>query len=470
MNQVPSPLLPVIPERITVHLGRPSADAPNVTVSFLDYIANVSSSEIYPTWPEAAIRANMLAQISFALNRVYTEYYRSRGYDFDITNSTAYDQYFVPGREIFDNLYELAGELLGSYVARQGSVEPLFTQYCNGTTVTCAGLSQWGTVPLARSGATPYEILQHYYGNDINIIRGAPVGSRGSTAPAVPLRLGSTNNDVLLLQIRLNRIGRNYPAIPKIAVTDGIFSYDTEAAVRAFQEIAGLSADGVVGNATWYTVLRYFNAVKRLNELDSEGLKLTEVTPQYPALLSEGSSGNAVRNLQYYLRYLADFYATIPGVETDGSFGPATREAVLAAQRTFGLAQDGVVGPLTWQRIYNAYLGIVATVPLEYREGAGVPFPGVPLRRGAEGESVALLQRYLSRIAETYSAVPPVNVTGYFGTQTEASVRAFQEYFGVPEPSGAVAAVTWDAITDVFDTLTGSDTLRDGQYPGYPVS
>ena len=141
---------PVIPETITVHLGAPGTSAANVTLPFWNYIANVASSEIYPSWPENALRANIYAQISFALNRIYTEYYRSRGYDFDITNSTAYDQYFVEGRDIFSNINEIVGEIFNSYVVRQGSVEPLFTQYCNGTTVTCPGLSQWGTVELAN--------------------------------------------------------------------------------------------------------------------------------------------------------------------------------------------------------------------------------------------------------------------------------------------------------------------------------
>ena len=154
--------LPYIPETVTVHLGRPNDNAENVTVPFLDYVMNVASSEIYPTWPENAIRANIYAQVSFVLNRIYTQYYRSRGYDFDITNSTAFDQYFVNGREIFENIRQIAGEIFNDYVVRQGSVEPLFTSYCNGTTVTCRGLSQWGTVELANRGLTPYEILQNY--------------------------------------------------------------------------------------------------------------------------------------------------------------------------------------------------------------------------------------------------------------------------------------------------------------------
>ena len=201
--------LPVIPEYITVHLGPPDEPAQNVTLPFMDYIMNVASSEIYPTWPEEAIRANIYAQISFALNRVYTEYYRSRGYDFDITNSTRYDQYFVNGRDIFENIQRITGEIFNDYIRRRGSIEPLFAQYCNGTTVTCNGLSQWGSVELANAGYTPYRILTNYYGSDIDIIRDAPVGGNTSSAPTEPLRLDSADGEVRQLQIRLNRISDN---------------------------------------------------------------------------------------------------------------------------------------------------------------------------------------------------------------------------------------------------------------------
>ena len=154
-------ILPVIPENITVHLGRPTESARNVTVPFADYIKNVASSEIYPTWPENALRANILAQISFTLNRIYTEYYRSRGYDFDITNSTAFDQSFVYGRDIFENISQIVDEIFNEYIRRSGSVEPLFAVYCDGINVQCNGVSQWGSVELANQGLTPYEILQY---------------------------------------------------------------------------------------------------------------------------------------------------------------------------------------------------------------------------------------------------------------------------------------------------------------------
>ena len=461
--------LPVIPEYITVHLSRPTEYARNVTLPFLEYVANVASSEIFPTWPENALRANIYAQVTFALNRIYTEFYRSRGYDFDITNSTSIDQAFVEGREIFSNIRELASELFNSYVTRGGNVEPYFTQYCDGDRVQCDGLSQWGTVTLAEQGLTPFEILEYYYGNDIGIRTNVPLQNVSPSAPEVPLRVGSVNDDVRTLQIRLNRISKNYPAIPKIVRTDGVFSDDTEAAVRAFQEIVGIYVDGVVGKATWYAVLFFYNAVKRLNELDSEGVALGEVTQEYPGVLREGDSGNPIENLQFYINYISNFYPAIPSVVRDGIFGAETANAVRQIQSLFSLEPDGVVGPRTWRAIYDAYLGIVSTIPLEYTEASGVPFPGEVLRVGSEGEDVVLLQRYLNRIAEDFPEIPSVSVTGYFGNQTEASVMSFQEYFGTSAQSGTVDAVTWDAIVDVFDDVTGSDRVSDGQYPGYPI-
>ncbi len=459
--------LPYIPETITVHLGRPNENADNVTLPFLDYIMNVASSEIYPTWPENAIRANMYAQISFALNRIYTQYYRSRGYDFDITNSTAFDQYFVNGREIFENIRDIAGELFNDYLVRQGSIEPLFAAYCNGTTVTCDGLSQWGTVELANRGLTPYEILQRYYGDDINIVRNAPVGSPGAATPVLPLSYGSAGNDVRTLQIRLNRISANFPAIPKILLTDGIFAEDTEDAVREFQRVFGLNTDGIVGKSTWYTVQNIYNSVKRLSELDSEGLTLEEVSRQY-SLLREGDRGTSVANFQYYLSYLSRFYNTIPEVPIDGVFGDQTLQAVLAAQRTFGIPADGIVGRQTWNTVYRAYIGAISGIPLTFTEGVIVPYPGTILRIGSENDAVRLLQEYLNRIASSIPELPSVTPTGYFGNQTQAAVIAFQNFVGLPA-NGYVEFTTWNAITSLYRDIYAGSQPGEGQYPGYPV-
>ena len=213
---------PFAPQRITVHLGAPNTPAENVTVEFPDYIKNVASSEIYPTWNESALRANILAIVSFALNRVYTEFYRSRGYDFDITNNTAYDQAFVNGRSFFTNISRLVDELFNSYIRRPGFVEPLAAKYCNGTTVTCEGLSQWGSQELAQQGYNSIQILKSYYG-DIEIVSNAPVQNYTSSYPGTPIRRGNIGPYVVVIQTELNRISQNYPAIPKIPKIDGIF-------------------------------------------------------------------------------------------------------------------------------------------------------------------------------------------------------------------------------------------------------
>ena len=279
---------PSIPETITVHLGPPNSPADNVTLSFPDYIKNVASSEIFPTWPEAAIRANVYAQVTFALNRVFTEWYRSRGYPFDITSSTQYDQAFVYGRDVFNNISNIVDEIFNNYVVRRGTVEPLFTQFCNGTSVTCQGLSQWGTVTLANRGYTPYEMLQYYYGSDIEIVRNAPVEPFIGSYPGTPFGIGTSGNEVHTIQTELNRIADNYPAIPKISPANGFYRENTSEAVRVFQGIFGLPQTGVVNKATWYQIKYIYVAVKNLAELTSEGLRPFEVQEDFPEQLRPG--------------------------------------------------------------------------------------------------------------------------------------------------------------------------------------
>ena len=282
-------VIPVIPETITVHLGLPNTAAENVTVSFPDYVKNVASSEIYPTWDESALRANILAIMSYALNRVYTEFYRSRGYDFDITNTTARDQAFVNGRSYLENISRLVDEMIGSYIRRTGTVEPLAAKFCNGTTSTCDGLSQWGSEALAQEGLDSVEILRFYYGDDIEIVTNAPMAGITESYPGTPLRVGSRGPDVTVVQTSLNRIGQNYPAIPKVSPVDGIFGPQTEAAVKAFQQIFSLDPDGIVGRASWYQIVRVYVAVLKLAELQSEGQRFFFIQ-EYPEFLSLGDT------------------------------------------------------------------------------------------------------------------------------------------------------------------------------------
>ena len=351
---------PFIPQQITVHLGSPSSNAENVTVSFSDYVKNVASSEIYPTWDESALRANILAIVSFALNRVYTEFYRSRGYDFDITSSTAFDQYFVKGRSFFENISEIVDESFNDYLRRPGFVEPLAAKFCNGTTVTCEGLSQWGSQNLAQQGYNSNQILQSYYG-DVETVRNAPIRGYTTSYPGTPLRIGSSGPNVVIIQTSLNRIAQNYPAIPKIPVVDGIFGPRTEAAVRKFQEVFNLTPDGIVGNATWYAIIRLYTAVTQLSELRSQGQQFYAINWSPPGGLQPGDTGEKVRLLQYMLSVLSSYISSIPPVTVDGIYGSATRAAVLAVQRRFRLPETGTVGAQTWDAIYDQFSGIENT-------------------------------------------------------------------------------------------------------------
>ena len=354
---MPNPVIPYVPQRITVHLGAPSSDAANVTVSFSDYIKNVASSEIYPTWEESALRANILAIISFALNRVYTEFYRSRGYPFDITSSTAYDQFFVNGRSFFTNVAQIVDEIFDNYLRRPGFVEPLAAKFCNGTTVTCEGLSQWGSQNLAIQGYNSTQILRSYYGN-VEIVTDASIRGITTSYPGRLLQRGTTGPSVVTVQVSLNRISQNYPAIPKIATVDGIFGSRTEAAVRVFQEVAGLTVDGIVGKATWYALVRYYVAVTSLAELRSQGQRFYANSWAVTDPIEQGDRGIKVEHLQYLLRVLSAYIPQIPTVAVDGIFGPATRQAVIAAQRRFGLPQTGIVNAETWDEIYDQFSGI----------------------------------------------------------------------------------------------------------------
>ena len=352
---------PSIPQQITVHLGPPDSNAQNVTLSFPQYIKNVASSEIYPTWNESAIYANIYAQISYALNRVYTNFYRSRGYDFDITSSTAYDQKFIQGRTIFENISLIVDEIFTTYIRRIGAIEPLAAKYCNGTTVTCNGLSQWGSEYLARQGYNSLAILKYYYGDDIELVPNTPITDITSLYPGYPLRRGDSGDPVTVIQRELNTISRNYPAIPRVDV-DGIFGESTERAVRTFQQIFGLTPDGIVGEATWNRLVSLYVGILRLAELDSLRVTIFGSSLEYPEALRLGDENDYVATLQFFLSVLSEFYDTIPSVPITGYFGSLTQEAVIAFQRTAGLVADGIVGRRTWDELYRYYDGVESTV------------------------------------------------------------------------------------------------------------
>ena len=449
---MPEVRYPIIPEFITVHLGPPGSQAENVTVSFIDYVKNVASSEIYPTWPESALRANIYAIISYALNRVYTEYYPSRGYNFDITNSTQFDQAFVRDREIYENISYIVDDIFNDYIVRQGTIQPLFAAFCNGTTSVCDGLSQWGTVALANEGRTPYSILQNYYGPDINIVENAPVGFTEESYPGVPLRVGDAGNNVKIIQTQLNRIAQNYPAIPKIQNTDGIFTLATEDAVRKFQQIFNLPQTGEVDKSTWYKIKQYYNGVKRLAELASEGISLAEATVPFSEELSEGMSGVPTRTVQYYLSIIAYFNGNLEPVPLTGYFDAATVAAVERFQGFYGLPVTGIVDNATWNTITRIYTETVSSLPAGYQGQNAKLYPGYFLSLGMRNESVTDLQTCLNLIGRNIPEVPEIPVTGYYGEQTQNAVSEFQRLYGIPV-SGAVGPVTWYQIAREYDAL-----------------
>ena len=436
---------PVVPEFITVHLGPPNEAAENMTVPFTTYIKNVASSEIYPTWPENALRANILAQISVALNRLYTEHYRSRGYDFDITSSTRYDQAFVPGRSTFENINRLVDDLFNNYIVRQGNVEPLYAQFCDGVRTQCQGLSQWGSVDLAEQGLTPYEILQHYFGDNINIVSNAPVGDGTPSYPGRPLSRGTVGEDVRIIQRQLNRIRRNYPAIPPITEVSNVFDEETENAVRAFQRIFNLEPDGVVGKSTWYKIKMIYNGVKSLSEVTSEGLTISEAQRVYPEALRLGDTGLNVETVRCYLAFLGYFLPQLPPIPITDTFDQARLDAVYAFQSSYGLNVDGVVGRNTWNALQNVYEQTLYTLPADYQEFAREVYPGRFLVLGDTGPEVALLQTRLNQMAAQDSAIPAVTVDGVYGQATARAVRAVQRSLGY-SATGAVGPVLWSYI------------------------
>lgn len=258
----------VVPQYIIVHAGVPDdTTAPNYTMAYTDYIKNVASSEIFATWPQSTIRANVYCIVSFTLNRIYTEWYRGKGKKFDITNNTAFDQAFVYGRTIYDTISNVVDEIFSSYLKRSNEKQPLLTQYCNGTTSTCPGwLTQWGSKYLGDKGETPYEILTHFYGYDLNITTAPKVQGIPTSYPGYTLQLNYAGIYVRRLQTYLNSIANSYPMINKVAV-DGNYGPFTQKAVRTYQQIFNLPVTGNVDYATWYSISNTYVAVNKLAEL-----------------------------------------------------------------------------------------------------------------------------------------------------------------------------------------------------------
>ncbi|MDR0314503.1 MAG: peptidoglycan-binding protein [Oscillospiraceae bacterium] len=400
-----------VPDFITIHLGQYNASARNVRVPFALYIKNVASSEIYPTWPASSLEANIRAIMNIALNRIYTEWYRSRGYNFDITNSVYTDQAFTEGHEIYLSISVIVDRILGEYLRRPNLNEPFFTSYCDGRISNCSGLLQWGTVTLANNGYTPMQILRYYYPNDLNIYT-APINPIIESFPGLPLSQGTQGSDVQLMQLYLNRIRQDYPLIPAISNPNGVFGTTTTDAVKIFQQISYLPQTGVIDRATWNKISWYYVAVTRLGELNSEGdrIVLNDIPPN--TAIGIGASGGLVSRLQFMINFIAEFYSDIPVIAQDGAFGSATRNAVIAFQQRFGLTPDGVVGPGTWSRLYSIYFELKDEIP--------EPPPVKPEPPTPPGSGDPAIRQIQSTLNSRYNT--NLVVDGIFGRLTKAAL------------------------------------------------
>ena len=444
---------PVIPTEIVVHLGAPNAAAKNITVSFPEYIKNVASNEIYPSWPTDAIKANILAQISFALNRIYNEWYPAQGYNFDITSSPSYDQTFKEDSQFFENISEIVDDIFNNYIIKDSQIQPLFATYCDGINTKCDGLSQWGSVELAQAGLAPIEILKEYYGDNIDIVYNAPVAPNIPSYPGFPFRLGSAGNYVRQLKVQLNRISNNYPAIPKIEEENIFFTTDMEESVKAFQEIFDLPVTGEVDKATWYEVKYLYNAVKKIADLASEGINIEEVEFPYGDTLQEGESGPYIRALNYLLNFLSYFDSDIPMLNLAGEdFTEDTKEMVVAFQTDYDIEATGVVDKNTWNALVTAYNQTRETIPEEYLYYEDKLYPGIFLSKGMSGDDIENLQNFLYIICEKTHQIPGVKVNGTFDELTEESIKSIQRRYSLPE-NGVVGPSTWQKIISWVESL-----------------
>ena len=452
---------PYIPNEITVHLGSPSSNAENITVPFTYYVKNVASSEIYPSWPEEALRANIAAIISLALNRIHTSWYTSRGYNFQITNNTQYDQKFIKNRNIFDSISKVVDDVFNVYIQKGNNLEPYFASYCDGRSVTCDGMSQWGSYELANQGLNALEILQYYYGDDIQLVSSDRIQDIVETYPGRALRKGDSGEDVYFMQFCLNRIAIDYPNIFKIYPANGIFSTRMEQSVKEFQRQFNLTPDGIIGKATWYKIGYIYVSVTKLAQLESEGIRLGEEQIEYAGEeLRLGSKGEEVSKLQYMLQSISSFYRAVSPTNIDGQFGKGTKESVESFQKYFSLSVDGVVGETTWNTIKEVFLDVFKILP---NIEQAIPYPNEPIRIGSRGDYVSIIQTYLNYISAFYPELNTVNVDGIYGNSSKSQVETFQRIFGLPV-TGVVNDTTWNTITDVY-TLISAVVL----YPGTPI-
>ena len=361
-------------------------------------------------------------------------------------------------------MVRITDDIFNTYIRKTGTVNPYYSEYCDGKSVTCPGLKQWGTVTLANQGRNALQILKYYYGNDIEIIRTSNIQSIPQSYPGSPIRQGDSGTAVFTLQRQLNRITKDYPFLGLLTV-DGVFGAKMAATVRAFQKQFNLTADGVVGRQAWYKISYIYVSVKDLAELTSEGEVSSGTLSDGTwggTVLRTGSTGSAVEQLQFWLNTLAQYESSIPSLTVDGVYGTGTANTVRAFQRKYGLTVDGVVGRTTWTEVYDQFRSIQSD------NGTPNAYPGTALREGSSGQNVRLVQFWLKIARTVYTSLANVTVDGKFGAGTAAAVQRFQRYFGLTA-DGVVGRTTWQKLYEVYNDIANrllSPSLRPGEYPG----
>ena len=365
---------------------------------------------------------------------------------------------------MFDVMVRITDDIFNTYLRKTGTVNPYYSEYCDGKSVTCPGLKQWGTVTLANQGRNALQILKYYYGNDIEIIRTSNIQSIPQSYPGSPIRQGDSGTAVFTLQRQLNRITKDYPFLGLLTV-DGVFGARMAATVRAFQKQFNLTADGMVGRQTWYKISYIYVSVKDLAELTSEG-EVSSGTLSGRHMGRHRAAHRLHRQRRGAAAVLAEHtgpvHSSIPSVTVDGVFGSGTAAAVRAFQRKYGLTVDGVVGQSTWTELYDQFRSIQSD------NGTPNAYPGTALREGASGQNVRLVQFWLKIARTVYSRLNSITVDGRFGAATTAAVKRFQSYFGLIS-DGVVGRNTWLKLYEVYNDIANkllSSSLRPGEYPG----
>ena len=465
----------VIPNFVTVHLGRAENQAPNVRVPFIDYVKNVASHEIFDTWPEQTLIANIYCIVSLTLNRVFTEFYRKRGLNFDITATTHMDQKYTHHGTIGGRISAVVDRIFNNYLAIVGHLEPFLSLYNDGVVANFPGrLSQWGSMFDARDrGMNAWQIIRKYYPQNLELRQCNHFSGPLESWPGSPLSQGSQGEAVRTMQRYLNRIlGRYTNTI--ISPTDGIFGPSTRNSVLLFQQIYNLPHTGVVDRATWYQIGRIYGIEKALWEMNSEGIRIGIGRTPPTVTIREGATGARVTELQFLLDFIGMYYDEIPFVAETSRFDRLTTDAVRAFQRLFGLTADGAVGPATWRKLYEVYWGIIDNAPTQPPIPAPEdppnmpPYPGTVLRVGSSGESVRLVQQALNRLSTAVPGIPQLAEDGDFGAQTRDAVIAFQRIFGLTI-DGTVGPVTWNRLMREYLNLQPEGPTPP-EIPPYPGS